>query len=171
MYQSSLRFAAALSSFLCVTAIPAVAVTQTRTPVTIYQPFRVPGGLLTPGRYEFSAIPGHPHMIEIRSTDGHMVRFVPAMPTTRMNRGTIVALYPSAAGSVGELASWYPDGGTIGFEFTPRGTGADQLSARKFASLQARVSATEKAAAEARSALIAAEAIRDASRTQEANAR
>jgi hypothetical protein len=106
----------ALGTFLRLTAGPAAVVAQEKSvAVTVNEPIRLPGGVLAPGRYQFQTF-AHNSYLRISGAGGFRMN-VQTTPISRVNRGEVLALRSRVAGSIAELATWYPGGGTSGYEF------------------------------------------------------
>jgi hypothetical protein len=167
MRQSALRLATSLSTFLCFMAVaPTTVVAQTRSTVTVHTAVRLPGVVLTPGRYDFEPTFNGSNVVLIRSYDDRFSMFIPTIHISRSSRGAIISLRSPVAGSVPEMATWYPDGGTIGYGFVPQIAGPNALSAGQLANLDKRLSVAEDAVGDAERQLSAAESNRDVIRAE-----
>jgi hypothetical protein len=167
MRQSALRLATSLSTFLCFMAVaPTTVVAQTRSTVTVHTAVRLPGVVLTPGRYDFRPMFDGSIFVVIRDHDNRFVAYVPTIRASRPIGGAIISLRSPVAGSVPEMATWYPDGGTIGYGFVPQIAGPNALSAGQLANLDKRLSVAEDAVGDAERQLSAAESNRDVIRAE-----
>jgi hypothetical protein len=124
MHSFTLGLTTALGRFLRLTsAAPTAVVAQEKSvAVTVHEPIRLPGGVLAPGRYNFQTFAHNPYL-RISGADGFRMN-VPTTPVSRVDRGAVLVLRSRVAGSVAELATWYPGGGTSGYEFAPHSASA-----------------------------------------------
>src|SRR5690349_22389004 len=124
MQRSTLRLGYTLGALLSLSAIaPATLLAQKSSVVNVIQPIRLPGAVLAPGQYDFQSIFDKTDVVLIRGINNRAVMFVRVTGTTRPKGGGIVSLHPRIYGAIAELATWYPDGGTSGYEFAKQGTG------------------------------------------------
>lgn len=119
--RTSVRLITSVGVFLCLTSVAAtVAGAQTLTTVTVVRAVRVSGAVLAPGVYNFSTRrnAGRTNVL-IQGVGKRFSMFVPVMAVNRLQSGPIVGLRSPQPGVVTELATWYPEGGTEGFQFAP----------------------------------------------------
>jgi hypothetical protein len=170
---STLRLAAGVGVFVCVTgAAPAPVVAQTHTRVALDKPVRVPGAVIAPGVYKFSTLSdGGRGLALIQSDDGRFTRFVHVAQVHRARAGAIISLRPRPAGALAELAAWYPDGGTSGYEFAAKIAEPSDVSVSALANLDKRLAAADDAVTDARGQLNDAETSRNVIRALRGRAR
>jgi hypothetical protein len=78
----------------------------------------------------------------------------------------VIGLRSAVVGSVPEMATWYPDGGTAGYEFVQHTAGPSVLSAGQLANLDKRLLGAEDAVGDAERQLSAAESNRNVIRAE-----
>ncbi len=173
--QQSLRLPVAIGTFLvCTAAGSAIVEAQGPTTVTIDRAVRLPGVVLAPGRYEFRTpspfLSGD--IIVVRHIDGDQV-FVRVTRIDRPRPGAVFGMRPGVggAGSLPEIASWYPEGGLIGYAFASKAIHNDALSATGFGVLDQRLTVANKAVSDAKEHLLAAERDRNEIRTERSRAK
>jgi hypothetical protein len=174
-FSTSWRVAITFGAFVCLSGMaPTAAVAQPRslvTIVTVHTPTRVPGAVLTPGRYEFRIAAGANFLVMIRGLSHSFNLNVRAVGISRSEPGAIVGLSSPLAGYGAALATWYPDGGTVGYQFIPHEPGPQVLSATALTTLDGRLLVADNAVSDARNELRVAESSREAIRTERRNAR
>jgi hypothetical protein len=171
MHHSTLRFAAALGTFICGTAAgTATAVAQTHTIVTIDSPVRISGVVLPPGVYDFRAAPTTSDWIIVRRVEDGSRLLVRAIPATRSHGGSTIDMRPSVVGSVPEMATWYCAGGKSGYAFLNQ-PGRSAISPTDLASLDDRLLAANDAVRDAKRQMIIAETARNTLRAERARAK
>jgi hypothetical protein len=166
MRLTSPRVWAGIGTFLlCTAAGSATALAQSRTTVTIDRPVQMPGVVLAAGRYEFRTLSTTETVIVIGNSDGD--HFVHVTPSTRLRSGAVITTRPGAgAGSLPEIASWYPDGGVRGYEFASQAARHAALPAKDFRVLDPRLKLPDQAVSDAKQQLLADERDRNAIRTE-----
>jgi hypothetical protein len=171
MRLSSPRLWAGIGTFfLCTAAGSATALAQSRTTVDIDRTVRLPGVVLPAGRYEFRTVLMTGSIIVVRNIDGHQA-FVSVTPIARGKYGPAFGMRPGVrAGSIPEIASWYPEGGLTGYAFAAPAED-DGLSAKDFDVLDQRLTVANKAVSDAKQQLLAAETDRNTIRTERSHAK
>ena len=167
MCLTSLRLSAAIATvLLCTAAGSAPAVAQSRTTVTIDRAVQMSGVVLAAGRYEFRTLSTTENVIVIGNRDGD--HFVHVTPSTRSKSGAVIGIRPGVgAGSLPELANWYPDGGLRGYEFASIATRHAALPAKDFPVLNQRLTVPDQS--NENQQLLAAERDRNAIRTEDSD--
>jgi hypothetical protein len=164
MRHPHVKLAAAVCTFMYFTtagAVTAGAQGQQTTIVTASGPVRLPGLVLPAGRYSFETISSSNAFV-IQGMDGNRFKsYVRATRTTRNKPGSVIGMWPTVRGEVPEMASWYADGGTWGFEFAEQ-TELSTLSAKDLGSLDQRLAAATERVSAARRQLLIAEIDREA---------
>jgi hypothetical protein len=170
MRLTSLRLSAGIGTFLLCAASSGTALAQSRTTVDIDRTVRLPGVVLPAGQYEFTALETTGVIIVTRKIDGHRA-FVRVTPVGRNKDGPAFGMRSGVrAGSVPEIATWYPEGGLSGYAFAA--TAADDgLSAKEFGVLDQRLTVANKAVSDAKRQLVAAETDRNTIRTERLHAK
>jgi len=171
-YSTIRQLTVTVGTFICITtAGAATAAAQNRTIVTTSGSVRLPGLVLEAGRYMFEAASSTSGVVQITRMDSNrFTAFVRAMPTTRVEYGSVIGVRPGVVGSVPEIATWYANGGTSGYVFDQLAA-QDTLSARDLAGIDQRLAAATGAVSDARRQLESAETDRDAIRTERARAK
>jgi hypothetical protein len=123
--------------------------------ILLARPVQVSGEVLPAGTYEIQALPSSVDAILIRDSArrSHIVR---AVRTTRENKGAEIAFNPVSKGSVAQLASWYPDGGTMGYVFA-YGKADSVVSTQQLLALDSRLELANRTVSDAKNRLLAAE--------------
>jgi hypothetical protein len=159
-----------VSAFVCCTsisAVPALAQSAHTTRIALARPVQVPGEVLSAGTYELQALPSSVDAILIRDSAHHSQYYVRVVRTTRVDRGATFAFNPVSKGSVAQLASWYPDGGTMGYMFA-YGKANSVVSTQQLLALDDRVELANRTVGDAKSRLLAAEHERRAIKAERA---
>jgi hypothetical protein len=162
-----LRVSTAIGTFLlCTAAGSALVLAQSRTTVVIDRPVQMSGVVLAAGRYEFRTLSTTENVIVIGNREGD--RFVHVTPSTRSQSGAVIGIRPGVdAGSLPELANWYPDGGLRGYEFASIATRDAALPAKDFPLLNQRLTVPDQWVSDENQQLLAAERDRNAIRTED----
>jgi hypothetical protein len=171
MHRSTLRLVNTIGPLLLLWgAMPTTLVAQTRSPMIVHAPLRVPGALLVPGRYEISFAADGKNVVLISDVGHRFVALVPTIPIVRAHAGAVIELRSPIPGSGAELASWYPTGGTSGYAFAPHAQAHD-VSSATLAGLDRDVTAADNAVRHAQGELRAAQFRQKAVRQERRNAR